>query len=113
MFKTHLIAYTAKTAEATVQGIARVRTDHRLPSWQDCHSAIPNFFTGAHLGVEPQYTVRHEDKTGTIERTLPASGVERIGQLLMRAADRGEAWDIEVLDADGNDVSFDFACFRD
>lgn len=113
MFKTHLIAYTANTPEGAVQGIARVRTHRSSPSWQDCHSAIPNFFTGAHLGIEPQYTLRHENKTGIIERTLPASGIERIGQLLNRAADRGEAWNIEVLNAAGRDVTADFACFRD
>lgn len=113
MFKTHLVAYTATTSQGTVQGVARVRTDRTRPSWQDCHKEIDGFVTGSALGVEPEYTVRHENENGVVERVTGAAGVERVGRVLMRCADRGTVWNIAVFDADGEDVTLDFACFRD
>ncbi|MFF3735181.1 WhiB family transcriptional regulator [Streptomyces sp. NPDC002476] len=40
-----------------------------------------------------------------LRRTL----AERIGAMAMRAADRGEAWDIAVVDANGTDITDEFA----
>ncbi|MFF7198287.1 hypothetical protein ACFZAM_31830 [Streptomyces sp. NPDC008079] len=57
-------------------------------------------------------TVRYGIET-VIERTLPAASVERIGVVAARCAERGVVWDIEVIDKDGADVTFDFACFQD
>ncbi|WP_424864079.1 WhiB family transcriptional regulator [Streptomyces sp. MMS24-I29] len=44
-----------------------------------------------------------------MRRTL----AERIGAMAMRAADRGEVWDIAVVDATGVDVTDDFAFARE
>ncbi|WP_424864013.1 WhiB family transcriptional regulator [Streptomyces sp. MMS24-I29] len=44
-----------------------------------------------------------------LRRTL----AERIGAMAMRAADRGEAWDIAVIDANGVDVTDEFAFAQD
>ncbi|GGR04242.1 hypothetical protein [Kitasatospora griseola] len=46
-----------------------------------------------------------------MERTLTRRQVDLIGPVVMRAADRGHAWNIEVLDADGLDVTDTFECF--
>ena len=63
------------------------------------------------------YTLRHTAKrNGTphiIQRTIPATGIERLGRVLMNCADRGTVWNIEVLDKSGQDVTFDFKCFQD
>lgn len=60
-----------------------------------------------------RYTVLRYGIETVIERTLPASGIERIGTVTARCAARGTTWDIEVIDKDGRDVTFDFACFCD
>jgi hypothetical protein len=44
-------------------------------------------------------------------RHLPASGVEIVGKVLAKVSE-DVAWNIEVLDSDGNDCTFDFACFQ-
>ncbi|KAB8186914.1 hypothetical protein FH608_046340 [Nonomuraea phyllanthi] len=50
-------------------------------------------------------------ETVKVVRHLPASGVETIGKVLMKASE-DVAWNIEVLDNDGNDCTFDFAYFQ-
>lgn len=57
------------------------------------------------------YTLTYTCKTGIHVRTLPARGIERVGSVVARCAERGETWDIAVTDKDGADVTFDFACF--
>ncbi|MEU7004473.1 hypothetical protein [Nonomuraea sp. NPDC046570] len=57
--------------------------------------------------------VKGTDKVVKLVRHLPADGIERIGEAISKAAKRGIAWDIQVLDSDGVDVTFDFACLRD
>ncbi|AZM51838.1 hypothetical protein DMA15_03910 [Streptomyces sp. WAC 01529] len=59
------------------------------------------------------FTLSYGTVNGTIVRTLPASGIERVGALAARGAERGIVWDIEVTDKNGVDVTFDFACFQD
>ncbi|MFF9593849.1 transcription factor WhiB [Streptomyces sp. NPDC014646] len=44
-----------------------------------------------------------------LRRTL----AERIGAMAMRAADRGEAWDIAVYDTAGGDITHEFAFAQD
>lgn len=61
----------------------------------------------------PVFRLSYGTVNGTIVRTIPASGIERIGAVVMRGAERGIVWDIEVTDKDGVDVTFDFACFQD
>lgn len=60
-----------------------------------------------------RYTTERYGIETVIQRTLPATGIERIGVVVMRGAERGTCWNIEVFDKDGNDVTFDFACFQD
>jgi phosphoribosyl-dephospho-CoA transferase len=59
-----------------------------------------------------RYTTVRSGAETVIQRTLPAASIERIGVVTARCADRGVVWDIEVIDKDGNDVTFDFACFQ-
>ena len=59
------------------------------------------------------FKLSYETDNGTFVRTLPASGIERIGAVVMRSANRGTTWNIQVTDKDGVDVTFDFACFQD
>jgi hypothetical protein len=72
-----------------------------------------DFTTGRFV---PTYTLRYAtERHGietAIERTIPASGIERIGAVTARCADRGTVWNVEVIDKDGHDVTFDFACFQ-
>lgn len=58
----------------------------------------------------PTFTISYTCDNGRHVRVLPASGINTIGKGLMACAD-GVAWDVEVLDREGNDVTFDFACF--
>ncbi|MFF8918409.1 WhiB family transcriptional regulator [Streptomyces sp. NPDC015032] len=60
-----------------------------------------------------RYTLAYTTDAGPVTKTgLRRDVVERIGAMTMRAADRGEAWNIAVYDAAGADVTddFDFAC---
>ncbi|WP_329214871.1 hypothetical protein OG352_05400 [Streptomyces sp. NBC_01485] len=57
------------------------------------------------------YTLTYAAPSGTHVRTLPARGIETVGRVISRCADRHEVWDIAVTDKDGNDVTFDFLCF--
>lgn len=61
----------------------------------------------------PTFRLSYGTVNGTIVRTIPAPGIERVGAVAMRCASRGLVWDIEVTDKDGVDVTFDFACFQD
>ena len=66
------------------------------------------------LTVIPIYTLAYDTADGHKERpALRAQQVERIGRVVSSLGNRGKAWDIVVLDADGEDVTFDFACFQD
>lgn len=104
-----LIAYTARTNNGVTRGIATVLTGRsRRPTRSECADQIPGYITGSDLGPAPMYTLRYRTADGAIERQLDAAGVERIGKVVMRTA----AGSIEVLDANGGDVTFDFACFR-
>jgi hypothetical protein len=50
--------------------------------------------------------------TVKVLRHLPAASVELLGKVISRAGERGQAWNIQVLDGD-DDVTFDFECFQD
>jgi hypothetical protein len=64
--------------------------------------------------LAPLYTLTYETSQGVQVRDgRPARAVETIGRIVSRAADRGEAWDIAVRDANGNDVTDRFTCFSD
>ncbi|MFH9610408.1 hypothetical protein [Streptomyces sp. NPDC017448] len=107
MFTIHLIAYTT----ATETGVARVGTDHATPTHNEMTTGIPGLLTWLDLGREPQYTLRYENRTGPVEKTVGAAGVETVGRVLMRLADRDEVWNIECFDAEGYEVTFAFAVF--
>lgn len=109
----HMVAYTARNGIDTEQGVARVLTDRNRPSWQDCHAQIPGYVTGKYLGPTTSYTLRYTTEAGQQTQAMDAALLAKIGSVVARAADRGEAWDIEVTDAAGNDVTFDFTCFQD
>jgi hypothetical protein len=105
---THSIAY--RTNDGTT-GIAHVHTDRSRPSWAECAEQIPGYVTGRDLGPAPLYTLRYRNERGMVERTLPFPRIQRVGAVVMRLADRERAWDVEVLDADGYDVTFNFPVF--
>ena len=108
----HVIAYTAHTITGSEQGIAQVFSTRNRPSWAECAEQIPGYFTGRYLGPATQYTLKYRTSEGPRERVLDAAGIERVGAVVMRLADRDMATDIEVFDETGADVTFDFACFR-
>lgn len=61
----------------------------------------------------PTYTLTFNTELGPHTRAQrTATQIETLGILVSRVADRGQAWDIAVLDADGIDVTGDFACFQ-
>lgn len=61
----------------------------------------------------PTFTITFNSDLGPQTRAGRTAGqVETFGTILNRVAARGQAWDIVVLDADGQDVTFDFACFQ-
>ena len=108
-----MIAYTARTGADMTTGIATVITDQIRPRWSECAEQIPGYVTGSDLGPAPLYTLRYDIDGQTVTRKLAAAGVERIGTVVVRLADRkGNIANIEVLDANGADATFDFACFR-
>lgn len=59
------------------------------------------------------YETYAEEKGQVVKmvRHLPARGVETVGKLLAKVSE-DVAWNIEVLDGDGNDCTFDFECFQ-
>lgn len=105
----HMVAYTSNDGS---QGVARVLTDRKRPSWSDCAEQIPGYITGKHLGPASSYTLRYTTEAGEQSKAMDANLLNRIGPVVARAAERGDAWDIEVLDAAGQDVTFEFACFQ-
>lgn len=111
MLHTHLVSYTARTADSITRGIARVLTDRSRPSWSECADQIPGYVTGHDLGPAPTYTLRYTTDRGTSQKQLDFDGVHRVGTLAMRLADRGKAWDVQVLDHNGYDVTFNFPVF--
>ncbi|RKR92715.1 hypothetical protein BDK92_7193 [Micromonospora pisi] len=113
-----LIAYSARSTDGPiadiVQGIATVITTHTRPTWSECAEQIPGYVTGTDLGPAIEYTLRYTHCGQDVVRVLDAAGVERIGKVVMASNARtGNITNIAVLDADGGDVTFDFACFRD
>jgi hypothetical protein len=51
------------------------------------------------------YTLRYTTPPGIHEHVTSAHGIRLIGQLAQNTADRGEAWDLQVLDRSGRDVT--------
>jgi hypothetical protein len=64
----------------------------------------------AHL--RPRFTLTCTTPEGPVNKPLTAAGVEKVGAMVARHADKEAAWDIAVTDDAGNDVTFDFDCFR-
>lgn len=112
MFTIHLVAYSSTTDQGIESGVARVGTCYSAPTWSECAVNIPGYIAGFDLGQEPQYTLRYSTPCGPREKHVGAAGVEHVGSVLVRCADRGEVWDIAVYDdATGADVTFDFGVF--
>lgn len=59
------------------------------------------------------FTLSYEKEDGILTRTLPAAGIERVGSVIARCAERETVWNIAVFDKDGEDVTFEFKCFQD
>lgn len=108
---THVVAYTARTPDGIVHGIARVPTEHFRPSWQECAEHIPGYLTDEEIDPAPLYTLRYRTDRGIAEKILDFDGVQRVGALAMRLADRDKAWGIEVLDGDDADITYNFPVF--
>lgn len=90
---------------AAKAGLLTTGTDRN----RNAYVALTEF--GKDWTPQPVFTLRYCTEQGVRERVLPAGGVERIGTVVWRMADREQAWDIAVLDESGVDVTFDFACF--
>lgn len=66
------------------------------------------------VALAPLFTMVYGTEDGMQRRQpCPARAIETVGRVVMRMADREAAWNIQVFDASGADVTFDFACFRD
>ncbi|PKA37942.1 hypothetical protein [Streptomyces sp. SM8] len=63
--------------------------------------------------IERPFTLRWDASYGSRSRRLSWREVERVGHLVSQLADKGEVWDIAVVDLQGEDVTFEFACFQD
>ncbi|MER7814530.1 hypothetical protein [Streptomyces sp. NPDC096153] len=112
MFTIHLVAYTATRNDGLVtHGVGRVGTDHDTPTAAECVEQIPGYTSGHDLGREPQYKLTYETARGPVERTVGSAGILRHGRILMRLADKGQVWNIEVFDAAGIERTFEFAIF--
>ncbi|MGW6638521.1 hypothetical protein [Streptomyces cyaneofuscatus] len=59
------------------------------------------------------FTLSYEKEEGIVTRTLPAAGIERVGSVVARLAERETVWNVAVFDKDGEDVTFEFRCFQD
>lgn len=87
-----------------------VRELHKAAEEEPQASGRPAEATGS----DPLFTLTYQTDQGMQRReNRTAHGVEAIGRVLMRLADRMAAWDIAVLDAVGEDVTGQFACFQD
>ncbi|MGQ7754850.1 hypothetical protein ACUN29_41615 (plasmid) [Streptomyces sp. WC2508] len=61
-----------------------------------------------------RYTLAYVMESGPVTKTgLRRDAVERVGAMALRAAGRGEAWDIAVYDAAGADITDEFAFARE
>ncbi|MGY3056779.1 WhiB family redox-sensing transcriptional regulator [Streptomyces sp. TE3672] len=61
-----------------------------------------------------KFTLTYVMESGPVTRRgLRRKEVERVGEVALRAADRGEVWDIAVYDAAGVDVADDFDFARE
>ncbi|MFD8597690.1 hypothetical protein ACFV1L_22070 [Kitasatospora sp. NPDC059646] len=112
----HAIAYRAKAGNGISEGVALVPATGARPTWAECAAVVPDFLGAEILGKvvrpEPLYTLRYETESGRSEKLLNRARIEKhIGPVVMSCANRGTAWNVEVLDATGTDVTADFSCF--
>ncbi|MEV8455522.1 transcription factor WhiB [Streptomyces sp. NPDC052095] len=57
-----------------------------------------------------RYTLTYTLETGPVTRRgLKRTAVDRLGEVVMRLADRGAAWNVAVHNADGDDITDEFA----
>ncbi|MEU6362173.1 hypothetical protein [Streptomyces albidoflavus] len=61
---------------------------------------------------EDIHTLTYITVSGRTTKYLSRAKIDKVGALVARNADRGEAWSIAVRNADGNDVTTDFPCFQ-
>lgn len=89
--------------------------DSFIPNAMVTPSMVATHLKGdAVLPAPDQYVITYESDTGTARaRTLPASGIERVGRVVAKMADREKVWNICVRDIYGGDVTLDFKCFQD
>lgn len=81
--------------------------DHGTASTRDEHGRFVQQFT---LTYEK---TREGGEHVQVKRQLTERGINTVGPVVSRKADRGEAWNIRVTDAAGDDVTQEFACFQD
>ncbi|MET8746177.1 WhiB family transcriptional regulator [Streptomyces sp. NPDC004728] len=66
------------------------------------------------VSARDRFTLAYAMDVGPVTKLgLRRDAVERIGAMAMRAADRGEAWDIAVYNAAGTDITDEFAFARE
>ncbi|MFB7211068.1 WhiB family transcriptional regulator [Streptomyces sp. NPDC056255] len=66
------------------------------------------------VSARERFTLAYAMDVGPVTKQgLRRDAVERIGAMAMRAADRGEAWDIAVYNAAGIDITDEFAFARE
>ena len=107
--------WTAVTALGWGMGLAQLNIDAAAQEAEDEGRIVSEVHRGKKMvRLAPTYTLTYERADGRKDRTgLRARQVETIGRVVASLADRGEAWNIAVLGADGRDVTDDFTCFSD
>jgi len=104
---------TAVDALGWGMGDAQLCIDQAVVDAESTGYVIVSYLRGKKMvALAPLFTLVYETKDGVKHRDpAPARAVETVGRVVMRMADRKAAWNIQVFDAKGNDVTFDFACF--
>lgn len=107
--------WTAVTALGWGMGLAQLNIDAAVREAEEEGRIVSEVHRGKKMvRLAPTYTLSYELGDGRKDRAgLRARQVETIGRVVASLADRGEAWSIAVLDADGLDVTDEFACFQD
>lgn len=107
--------WTAVTALGWGMGLAQLNIDSAVQEAEAEGRIVSEIHRGKKMvRLAPTYTLTYERADGRKNRVgLRARQVETIGRVVASLADRGEAWSIAVLDADGRDVTDEFACFQD
>ena len=107
--------WTAVNALGWGMGLAQLNIDEAVQEAEEEGRIVSEVRRGKKMvRLAPTYTLAYDTERGCQKRTgLRVRQVETIGRVVFSLANRGEAWDIAVLDENGTDVTDEFACFQD